>query len=94
MRHRSSFVLLDALPMRGPLIGRVLGALLALPFGVYYGVILGTFGGSWAEAYLGRLGIPIGILFAFVVVTIAFVALGAFIGGAIGLLAMRMLGRI
>jgi hypothetical protein len=79
--------------MKQVLIGRILGALVAAPLGVYYGVILGTFGGSWGERFLGKPGIVIGVLLAVVSVTAIFVSLGALIGGGIGVLLARLVGR-
>jgi hypothetical protein len=79
--------------MKQVLIGRVLGALVAAPFGAYFGVILGTFGGSWGERFLGKAGIPIGILLVVVSVTTVFISVGALIGGGIAVLLARLVGR-
>ena len=73
--------------------GRILGALLAAPFGIYLGIIFGTFGGSWAERFLGRNGIPVGIILSVIIVSGTFVVSGALIGGGVGLLFARLFGR-
>src|SRR5262245_31530693 len=70
--------------------GMLVGGLATLLTGLPLVVVLGTLGGSWGEAVLGGIGVPIGIALTLLVLATILLALGGTAGGSVA----WVLGRL
>ena len=64
-------------------LGILFGGLISLRYSLFWAVVFATLGGAWGEHLLGRIGVPIGLLFALLFVPTFLFAVGGAIGGAV-----------
>jgi len=71
--------------------GILIGSVFALREGLLAAVVFGTLGGAWGEQQFGSIGVPLGILAAFVIACGMALVGGGAAGGTVAWLAGRIM---